>query len=126
MAMKPKKIMNVNRPEGLGGGRGAGMGSSVKQVSSSPVRKIKNKTANISTQLRKSGEAAKRAAADVNTGTPKTTIKIKSGGDVKPAFPKKVKPKSYNELKDMPNLIKIDSAKGNKIKKIAYRRRSSN
>jgi len=24
MAMKPKKIMNVNRPEGIGGGRGAG------------------------------------------------------------------------------------------------------
>jgi len=26
MAMKPKKIMNVNRPEGIGGGRGAGEG----------------------------------------------------------------------------------------------------
>lgn len=26
MAMKPKKIMNVNRPESLGGGRGTGEG----------------------------------------------------------------------------------------------------
>ncbi len=54
------------------------------------------------------------------------TVKIKSGGDIKPAFPKKAKPMSYSQLKDMPNLIKIDSAKGNKIKKVAYRRRSSN
>jgi hypothetical protein len=54
------------------------------------------------------------------------TIKIKSGGDIKPAFPKKAKPMSYSQLKDMPNLIKIDSAKGNKVKKIAYRRRTSN
>jgi signal peptidase I len=54
------------------------------------------------------------------------TVKIKSGGDIKPAVAKKVKARSYNQLKDMPNLIKIDSAKGNKVKKIAYRRRTSN
>jgi Flp pilus assembly protein TadG len=40
--------------------------------------------------------------------------------------PKKVKPKSYSQLKDMPNLVKIDSAKGNTIKKVAYRKRTSN
>ncbi len=54
------------------------------------------------------------------------TVKIKSGGDIKPAFPKKDKPMSYSQLKDMPNLVKIDSAKGNTVKKIAYRKRSSN
>ncbi len=35
--------------------------------------------------------------------------------------PKKVKAPSYNQAKNMPNLIKIDSAKGNKLKKTAYR-----
>jgi hypothetical protein len=105
MAMKPKKIMNVNRPESLGGGAGSSrlsntFGRAPKVEAKKPPKKVAT--------------------------SPNSPIKIKSGGDIKPAFPKKVKPKSYNELKDMPNLIKIDSAKGNKIKKIAYRRRSSN
>ena len=54
------------------------------------------------------------------------TVKIKSGGNIKPAFPKKAKGMSYSQLKDMPNLVKIDSAKGNTVKKIAYRKRTSN
>jgi len=61
------------------------------------------------------------------------TIKISSDPTRKvikqPVLLKKkaaVKPMSYNQLKDMPNLIKVDSAKGNAIKKIAYRKRTSN
>ena len=61
-----------------------------------------------------------------NTGKAVTErVKIKSGGDIKPAVPKKAKPMSYSQLKDMPNLVKIDSAKGNTVKKIAYRKRTS-
>lgn len=102
--------------------------NSVKVVSPSALRGVKNKTSNVTSQLRKSGEAAKRSAADVNTGMPKATVKIKSGGDIKSAASSKRKLMSYNQLKDMPNLIKIDSAKGNSLKKTAYRpnRRTSN
>jgi hypothetical protein len=96
-------------------------GRSVKAVSPSALRSVKNRTSNVTSQLRKSGEAAKRSAADVKTGTPNTTVKIKSGGNVKPAVPKKTKAPSYNQAKNMPNLIKIDSAKGSKLKKTAYR-----
>lgn len=62
------------------------------------------------------------------TGTRSTNgvIKIKSGGDIKPAGSRKKMAPSYNQNKDMPNLIKIDSAKGSTVKKIAYRKRSSN
>ena len=100
--------------------------SSVKVAKPSTLRKVKNQTSNITSELRKSGEAAKRSAADVRTGMPNATVKIKSGGNIKPAFPKKAKPMSYSQLKDMPNLVKIDSAKGNTVKKIAYRKRTSN
>ena len=95
--------------------------ASVKVVKPSTLRDVKNKTSNVTSQLRKSGEAAKRSAADVRTGMPNATVKIKSGGDIKPAFPKKTKTLSYNQAKNMPNLIKIDSAKGSKLKKTAYR-----
>ena len=61
------------------------------------------------------------------------TIKISSDPTRKvikqPVLLKKkaaLKPMSYNQLKDMPNLIKVDSAKGNAIKKVAYRKRTSN
>ena len=102
--------------------------NSVKVVKPSTLSGVKNKNANIAVKLRKSGEAAKRSAADVKTGTPNATVKIKSGGDIKPAASSKRKLMSYNQLKDMPNLIKIDSAKGNSLKKTAYRpnRRTSN
>jgi hypothetical protein len=95
--------------------------NSVKVVKPSTLSGVKNKNANVTVQLRKSGEAAKRSAADVRTGMPNATVKIKSGGDIKPAFPKKTKTLSYNQAKNMPNLIKIDSAKGSKLKKTAYR-----
>jgi len=100
--------------------------NSVKVVKPSTLSGVKNRNANIAVQLRKSGEAAKRTAADVKTGMPNSTVKIKSGGDIKPAFPKKTKTPSYGQLKDMPNLVKIDSAKGSTIKKVAYRKRTSN
>ena len=61
------------------------------------------------------------------------TIKISSDPTRKvikqPVLLKKkaaLKPMSYNQLKDMPNLIKVDSVKGNAIKKVAYRKRTSN
>jgi hypothetical protein len=57
-------------------------------------------------------------------GTPRT-IKINSGGTT-PRPAAAPKPPSFSKNKDMPNLIKIDSAKGNTVKKIAYRKRSSN
>ena len=59
--------------------------ASVKVVKPSTLRDVKNKTSNVTSQLRKSGEAAKRSAADVRTGMPNATVKIKSGGDIKPA-----------------------------------------
>lgn len=68
----------------------------------------------------------KAIAADKAMGLMPKPVKIKSGGDIKPAVVKKVKAKSYSQLKDMPNLVKIDSAKGNTVKKIAYRKRTSN
>jgi hypothetical protein len=53
---------------------------------------------------------------------------IKINTNPKPAVvkPKKINPPSYNQLKGMPNLVKVDSAKGNSIKKVAYRKMTSN
>ncbi|NBV71725.1 MAG: hypothetical protein EBR60_06710 [Burkholderiaceae bacterium] len=64
MATKPKKIMNVNRPESFGGGRGLSneFGKNVKVAS----RSLK-----------------KRAAVK-----PKEPIKVTSGGNIKPATSK--------------------------------------
>jgi hypothetical protein len=97
-------------------------------------RATTNTTRSIVTNLAKSGDRAKEAAktrekaiaASRADGTMAKPVKIKSGGDIKPAFSKKAKPMSYSQLKDMPNLVKIDSAKGNTVKKIAYRKRTSN
>jgi hypothetical protein len=97
-------------------------------------RAATNTTSSIKANLAKSSERAKAVAqsrekaiaASRANGTMPKPVTIKSGGDIKPAFSKKTKPMSYSQLKDMPNLIKIDSAKGNKVKKIAYRRRTSN
>lgn len=120
-------MATANRIEGIGGGSGRGVGSSsVRVVPPSKLKNLKNQVSKINAKKRKSGEAAKQAAERVEVGVPKATIKIKSGGDIKPALPKKVKPKSYNQLKNMPNLIKIDSAKGNKVIKRAYRKSTSN
>jgi hypothetical protein len=104
-------------------------GRSVKQVSPTVLRGVKNRTANVTGRLRKSGEAAKRSAADVNTGVPNATVKIKSGGDIKPASSLKGRLASFTPNQNrQPNLIKIDSAKGNSVKKTAYRpnKRTSN
>jgi hypothetical protein len=92
-------------------------------------RAATNTTSSIKANLAKSGERAKAAAqykekaiaADRAMGLMPKPVKIKSGGDIKPAFPKKTKALSYNQAKNMPNLIKIDSAKGSKLKKTAYR-----
>ena len=52
--------------------------ASVKVVQPSKLSGIKNRVADVTVKLRKSGEAARRSAADVNTGNPKTTIRINS------------------------------------------------
>jgi hypothetical protein len=58
-------------------------------------------------------------------GQPVPVIKINSGNTT-PSQKPKAKTPSYSQLKDMPNLIKIDSAKGNTVKKVAYRKRTTN
>lgn len=110
--------------------------NSVKVVkpTSAANRAARNSISTLDTNSAKKGFTAqaitiaanKETAANRAMGLMPKPVKIKSGGDIKPAFPKKAKPMSYSQLKDMPNLIKIDSAKGNKVKKIAYRRRTSN
>lgn len=52
--------------------------ASVRVVPPSKMAGIKNRVENITVQLRKSGEAAKRSAADVNVGKPNKTIRINS------------------------------------------------
>lgn len=99
-------------------------------------RATTNTASSIKANIAKSGERAKAAAqsrekviaASRADGTMAKPVKIKSGGDIKSAASSKRKLMSYNQLKDMPNLIKIDSAKGNSLKKTAYRpnRRTSN
>ena len=110
--------------------------SKVKATSKAQQARTRNLVMGIATAT-PAGKAVKTAATAVKTAkaakTAKTnvkteklamvgqTIKIKSGGDVKSAASAKRKLTSYNQLKDMPNLIKIDSAKGNSVKKTAYR-----
>ena len=52
--------------------------ASVKIVKPSKLRGVKNRTADVTARIRKSGEAAARTAADVNVGKPSQTIKINS------------------------------------------------
>jgi len=75
---------------------------------------------------RKSGALAKTTASRVNTnpraGTKRVVVQVKSGKDVKSAASSKRKLDSYTPNPGrLPNLIKIDSAKGNSVKKTAYR-----
>jgi polyribonucleotide nucleotidyltransferase len=110
--------------------------NSVKVVNpqTNAVRASKNYAATMKVTGAKSGSTASlhsvlsSTANSVNKsmGMKTPTVKIKSGGDIKPAVAKKAKPMSYSQLKDMPNLVKIDSAKGNTVKKVAYRKRTSN
>ena len=61
--------------------------------------------------------------------SPNATVKIKSGGDIKSAASSKRNLRTYTPNPGrLPDLIKIDSAKGNSLKKTAYRpnRRTSN
>ena len=93
------------------------------------VRASKNYASTMKVTGAKSGSTAKLHSAlssagnnaNKSMGMKTPAVKIKSGGDIKPAVPKKTKTLSYNQAKNMPNLIKIDSAKGSKLKKTAYR-----
>lgn len=90
---------------------------------------IKNNIATANAQRAKSGLEASASARQTATGKPKTTVKINSGGNVKSASTLKGRLASYTPNPGrLPNLIKIDSAKGNTVKKTAYRpnRRTSN
>jgi hypothetical protein len=109
--------------------------NSVKVVkpTSAANRAARNSVSTLDTNSAKKGFTAqaitiaanKETAVNRAMGLMPKPVKIKSGGDIKPAVVKKVKAKSYSQLKDMPNLVKIDSAKGNTVKKIAYRKRTS-
>jgi hypothetical protein len=81
--------------------------NSVKVVKPSTLRDVKNKTSNVTSQLRKSGEAAKRSAADVRTGMPNATVKIKSGGNIKPATPKKTIASNPGNVGNAPSAGKV-------------------
>ena len=65
---------NINRRGDVG--RPGDPGGHIWEKAPSSLRGIKNRTADITTQLRKSGEAAKRSAAEVDTGKPNTTVQI--------------------------------------------------
>lgn len=147
--------MRASRIESIGGGSrgvggGVGGGFTRARVNSASVAKVvgtagtvakktKNaakKSTKITKQeqarinklniLKEKGLSNSRVAERIRNESPNGRIKIKSGGDIKPANAMRKMPPSYNQNKDMPNLIKIDSAKGNTVKKIAYRKRSSN
>lgn len=64
----------------------------------------------------------KVAAKKTSTGA----IKINTNPVPVVVNPKKINPPKYTSIKGMPNLIKIDSAKGNRIKRLAYRKMTSN
>ena len=104
--------------------------NSVKVSSSDSLKRAsKNIKSNEAVQNAKSGTAAKRGALDVKQSKPAKVVKVKSGKDVKSAASSKRKLDSYTpNPARLPNLIKIDSAKGNSVKKTAYRpnKRSSN
>ena len=114
-----------NRGEmGVGGGSRGGSGSGVRNAFiSNGVRKAANGKSRSSAGITGTGGASINPV--YNESVPPTVIKINSGNTT-PAKPPKAQTPSYSQLKDMPNLIKIDSAKGNSIKKVAYRRRTSN
>jgi hypothetical protein len=122
----PKSSVKVGKP------------GSVKVVKpgSADNRAARNSISNRNVEAAASGSRSRALAEARNRetarnradGTMPKPVKIKSGGDIKSAASSKRKLMSYNQLKDMPNLIKIDSAKGNSLKKTAYRpnRRTSN
>lgn len=86
------------------------------------TRVVDNMNATDRAEWIKSGNIARGAANSVNIGKPKTTVKIKSGGNIKPASSLKGRLASYTPNPGrLPNLIKIDSAKGSTVKKTAYR-----
>ena len=122
---------------GVGGGsRGAGGGGSAaarraRSNSAAAAKAVAPKKPKPLSPVKVLEPIKRSGPVKINTN-PSTVvvkpIKIKSGGDIKSAASSKRKLMSYNQLKDMPNLIKIDSAKGNSLKKTAYRpnRRTSN
>ena len=102
---------------------------SVKVVNPSTLRNVKNRTANVTARMRKSGEAANRSAFDVKTGTPNAIVKIKSGGNIKPATTKKTiashpanvgRAQSADRIKQDLDAINFLARKG-KIVKITYK-----
>jgi hypothetical protein len=106
MAMKPKKIMNVNRPEGIGGGRGAGegrlsntFGNAPKQFAVRPVKKV---------ALRKNAPLKVKSGGDIKPATSKVTRANNSAGVGRPQSSERIK----NDMNNMMDLI----SKGSKVK----------
>ena len=106
--------------------------NSVKVRRGNPAEaKRLNELSNKRTQDVATGKRAKSEEAPIlkRNMKPAKVVKIKSGKDVKSAASSKQKLSSYTPNPGrLPNLIKIDSAKGNSVKKTAYRpnRRKSN
>ena len=103
----------------------------VKRATSAANRLEKNSQAKANADTAKSGAWARYSAGqvEIKRQLPAKVVKIKSGKDVKSADSSKRKLASYTPNPGrLPNLIKIDSAKGNSVKKTAYRpnRRTSN
>ena len=96
----------------------------VKSASSAKERAEKNSAAKAKADTAKTGAAARYEAGKVETKRqlPAKVVSVKSGKDVKSAASSKRKLDSYTPNPGrLPNLIKIDSAKGNSVKKTAYR-----
>ena len=103
MANKPKKIMNVNRPESFGGGRG------------------------LSNEFGKNVKVAPRSLKKRAAVKPKEIIKVTSGGNIKPATPKRTRANNPANIGNAPSPSKIKwdletaklyARKGNKTIKI--------
>jgi hypothetical protein len=95
-----------------------------KPAMTAKQRAEKNSAAKAKVDTAKSGAAARYEAGKVEAKRqlPAKVVEVKSGKDVKSAASSKRKLESYTPNPGrLPNLIKIDSAKGNSVKKTAYR-----
>jgi hypothetical protein len=96
----------------------------VKPATKAAVRLEKNSQAKANADTAKTGAMARYNAGQIEKARqlPSKVVKVKSGKDVKSAASSKRKLDSYTPNPErLPNLIKIDSAKGNSVKKTAYR-----
>ena len=103
-----------------GGGMGSSGATRARANSAAAAKTVAPK------KLKGPVKIAKKAAPTSPNKPGTNTIKINTNPKPAVVKPKKINPPSYNQLKGMPNLVKVDSAKGNSIKKVAYRKMTSN